>query len=192
MFCVIFFLFLFENKSLQPITIMGYHSAIARVYRLCGLYDPGKNIVISALIDNFQMAKPRKTTLFLGWSLEIVLWYLGSNSFEPLISVRLNFVTYTTIFLVTLATAKRVSELHALSARDDCLRFNQDGSVTLQTLPGFVAKNKRPTDGSQRVTILPLNHLTTLCPVRALKIYLQCTRENRRSSDPFFISVRNP
>ena len=59
-----FFLFLFEINKFQPITIMGYHSAIARVYRLCDLYDPGKDVVISALIENFQITKPRKTTLF--------------------------------------------------------------------------------------------------------------------------------
>ena len=40
---------------------------------MCGFYDPGADIVISALADNFQIAKPRKTTLFPKWSLEIVL-----------------------------------------------------------------------------------------------------------------------
>ena len=78
-----FFLYLFETKSLQPITIMGYCSAIARVYRLCGFYDPGADIIISALMDNFQIAKPCKTTLFPKWSLEIVLRYLDSEVFEP-------------------------------------------------------------------------------------------------------------
>jgi hypothetical protein len=78
--------------------------------------------------------------LFHKWSLEIGLRYLDSDSFEPLHNARLCRVTYKTGFRITLATAKRVSELHALSANIDCLRFNQDGSVTLQTLPGFVAR----------------------------------------------------
>ena len=102
-------------------------------------------------------------------------------------------MTYKTVFLVTLATAKTVSEIHALSARHDCLRLNQDGSVTLrlQTFPGFVTKNKRPTDGNQRVTIQPLDQPNMLCPVRALKIYLQRTREKRWTSDPLFLSIRH-
>ena len=101
-------------------------------------------------------------------------------------------MTYKTVYLITLATVKRVSELHALSANDDCLRFNQDGSVMLQTLPGFVAKNRRPADGSQRVTISPLLANPTLCPVRALRIDLQRTKGTRRVKDPLILSIRNP
>ena len=44
-----------------------------------------------------------------------------------------------------MATARRVSEIHALSIDPGHLRFNQsDGSVSLRTEPGFLAKNQLP------------------------------------------------
>lgn len=66
---------------------------------------------------------------------------LGLNNLS-LNNSLLSFVPYKTVCLVTLTMAKRESELHALSAKDDCLRFNKDGSGTLQPFPGFVAKSR--------------------------------------------------
>ena len=45
-------------------------------------------------------------------------------------------------FFIALATALRVSELHALSRSPTCLRWIQDGSVTLQTFLFFVVKTR--------------------------------------------------
>ena len=48
-----------------------------------------------------------------------------------------------TAFLLTLATAKRVSENHALAMDHEHLRFNKsDGSVSLRTQTGFRTKNQ--------------------------------------------------
>nr|KAG5705042.1 hypothetical protein BaRGS_018772 [Batillaria attramentaria] len=38
-----FFLYLFTERHLRPVTIKGYRSCIARIYRLKGLPDPGSN-----------------------------------------------------------------------------------------------------------------------------------------------------
>ena len=51
----------------------------------------------------------------------------------------LNDLAKKTVFLVSLATAWRVSEIHALSRHQDCCRLNQDGSISLRTYMGFVA-----------------------------------------------------
>ena len=43
--------------------------------------------------------------------------------------------------MLAMATARWVSEIHALSIDPGHLRFNQsDGSVSLRTEPGFLAK----------------------------------------------------
>ena len=138
--CVIFFLHLFVDKNLQPVTIKGYRSAIAFIYRLIGVRDPGTDFFLSALISNFEKERPTPARLFPKWSLDIVLQYLSSSTFEPSNSASLAALTYKCVFLITLATALRVGEVHALSARQDCLRRNIDGSITLLTFPGFVAK----------------------------------------------------
>ncbi|KAH3871140.1 hypothetical protein DPMN_034334 [Dreissena polymorpha] len=48
-----------------------------------------------------------------------------------------------------MASAKRRSEIHALSIEDGHLRFHSsDGSVTLLCQPGFLAKNQLPSMAS--------------------------------------------
>ena len=58
--------------------------------------------------------------------------------FEPLVKASLFHLSVKTVFLVTLATARRVSEVHAFSIDSDHLRFsNLDGSLILRTQVGF-------------------------------------------------------
>ena len=46
--------------------------------------------------------------------------------FEPLAQAELKWVSIKTAFLLAIASAKRVGELHALSVCDSCLRWNSD------------------------------------------------------------------
>jgi hypothetical protein len=109
-----FFEYLFVRLKLQPITIKGYRSAISRVYRLCGLADPGQNQLISALMANFEIERPRRQTLFPKWSLDIVLGYLSSELFTSSRPITRQHLTYKTVLLLGLASGDRVSELRAL------------------------------------------------------------------------------
>ena len=70
-------------------------------------------------------------------------------------------------------SAPRVSELHTLSRSPTCLRWNQDGSVTLLTFLPFVAKSKRASAGWRAVT--PLTDDAELCPVTYLSRFLHLT-----------------
>jgi hypothetical protein len=99
-------------------------------------------------VNNFTLERPKTVQLFPKWSLDVVLDFLNGEPFEPLEQASLKHLTWKTVFLVTLATAGRVSEVHALSARWDCLGFNQDGSVSVLTTPGFLAKNRLPEWGA--------------------------------------------
>lgn len=72
--------------------------------------------------------------------------------------------------LRSLTTASRVSEIHALSAYPHCLRFNQDGSVSLLNIPGFLAKNRLPEWVPQSHTLRSLRQ-SLFCPLRVLSVY---------------------
>jgi len=92
-----------------------------------------------------------------------------------------------TAFLLTLATAKRNSEVHAFSAD---VAFSQGHSdATLSFLPAFIAKTTRldrldntldpitvPALASSISDDLPDR---TLCPVRSLRYYLDLTSGNK-------------
>nr|KAG5708402.1 hypothetical protein BaRGS_026129 [Batillaria attramentaria] len=176
-----FFLYLFTERHLRPVTIKGYRSCIARIYRLKGLQDPGSNPRLSSLLNNFDIERPRVSSLLPKWSLPLVLKFLDSSEFEPLEEVSLDCLLEKTIFLVTLATCARISEIHALSARPDCLRWNDDGSLSLLTCPGFISKNRLPDWGNQAFTLVPLPDDKS-CPVRALRVYLARTSDCRKDT----------
>ena len=105
-----FFLWLFSVHGLKPITIKGYASALARVFNLCQLQDPTKQSAVKALINNFDLERPRSVTIFPKWNINIVLDFLQEDRFTILESIDNADLTHKTVFLIALATAFRVSE----------------------------------------------------------------------------------
>ena len=113
------------------------------------------------------------------WDLPTVLNYLRSSSFDPLSSLSLRDLTRKSLFLLSLATSRRVGELQALSCR---VSFSSS-SAGLSYVPEFVAKTEsaiRPLPRSFEVKSLGdfaagLPEDLLLCPVRSLSAYLDRT-----------------
>eukprot|EP00745_Piridium_sociabile_P016943 TRINITY_DN25299_c0_g1_i2.p1 TRINITY_DN25299_c0_g1~~TRINITY_DN25299_c0_g1_i2.p1 ORF type:complete len:407 (+),score=9.35 TRINITY_DN25299_c0_g1_i2:130-1221(+) len=139
---------------------------------------------------NFEIVRPKVTQLLPKWSLEIVLDFLKSPTFVPYQSALLADSTKKTVFLIGLASAYRVSELHALSAHRHCCRFDQDGTVTLLPFPGFVAKNKRPGVTTKPLRLTPLLSNVEWCPVTALHRYLEVTEGCRAGRMQLFLPLK--
>ena len=130
------------------------------------------------------------------WDLSKVLTYLVSPSFEPLSQASFLALMLKTLFLLALATAKRVGELQALSSivtfvgEDACL------SYILQ----FVAKSESLTRSIPRSFLVKsladfaagLDTDLLLCPVRALRLYLLQARSLSPSRHRLFVSPRRP
>ena len=118
------------------------------------------------------------------------------SAFEPLESVSLRSLTKKTLFLVSLATAKRVSEIQALSKT--VVAIGNDLVVSFQ--PYFIAKTERvdaPVPRSFRVLSLreftgDLEEASILCPVRALNIYLRRTSSVVVRASSLFVSPHSP
>ena len=102
------------------------------------------------------------------------------------------------VFLLSLATAGRRDELHALPVEPHCLKFSDsDGSVQLLCQVGFLAKNSRPSMPPTPFVVPSLSHNCVaqdpdrlLCPVRALKFYLTATGSIRGARNRLFIPVK--
>ena len=71
--------------------------------------------MLQELLRSFAIGRPRRPQAPPSWDLDAVLRHLMSSAFEPLESVSLRALTKKTLFLVSLATAKQVSEIQALS-----------------------------------------------------------------------------
>ena len=152
--------------------------------------------VLRDLLRSFALASARRTVRPPAWDLAKVLTFLRSSSFEPLREVPLRALTQKTLFLLALATAKRVGELQALSSvvsfvgNDACLSY----------VPEFVAKSESLTRSIPRsflVTSLTdfaagLDEDLLLCPVRALRIYLERVRSLAPSRRRLFVAPRCP
>ena len=117
-------------------------------------------------------------TLSPKWDLSLVLSLLCKAPYEPLHKASMLYLTMKIAFLLAMASAKRVSEIHALSMDREHLRFSDaDGSLIIRTQPGFFAKNQLPSRSSQSIYIPCLTEASTsngfnrkLCPVRALTV----------------------
>ncbi|MES9990710.1 MAG: hypothetical protein ABW098_02080 [Candidatus Thiodiazotropha sp.] len=103
-----------------------------------------------------------------------------------------------TVFLVAMATARRVSEIQALSMDLGYLKFSQsDGSVSLRTQPGLLAKNQIPSVCPEAILVPNLaravkrnNFNRLLCPVRALKHYLKVTEPIWKNRKRLFLPLK--
>ena len=112
---------------------------------------------------------------------------LRQPPFEPLDSCKLKHLALKTVFLVALATAARVSELHALSAMSGIIKIKENKSeMRLKPFERFLAKNQRRGDPPRKLVIKVLRHHAPqddperlLCPVQALSEYLKQTNKIR-------------
>ena len=177
-----FLLHLF-NKGLSITTIKGYRSSLSALMSSRGI-DISHDGDLNALCRGFSLERPIHHREIPRWDLMVVLRYLMKPPFEPMSQCSLADLTRKTAFLVTLATAKRNSEVWAFSAD---VQFGQDkSSATLSFLPGFLAKTQRadkPETALNPVKIPALSQIIgrdlpdrTLCPVRALLFYTDRTK----------------
>ncbi len=75
------------------------------------------------------------------WDLAVVLEGLKGPPFEPLLGASLKHLSLKTVLLLALASAKRVSDIHALSVSPACTQFAPGNTrMVLKPNPVFVPK----------------------------------------------------
>ena len=105
-----FLIHLFRDKQLAMITVKGYRSALSSLMASRGLdisHDPDLNV----LIRSFSIGRPRTVRETPRWVFALVLRFLMRHPFEPMNVCSLADLMRKTAFLLTLASAKRNSEV---------------------------------------------------------------------------------
>ncbi|KAI2649401.1 DNA-directed RNA polymerase II subunit RPB2 [Labeo rohita] len=135
---------------------------------------------------------PPRPHLIPSWDLSVLLLGLRWAPFEPLASVELKYLSLKTSLLIVLTSIKRVGDLHAFSVSESCLEFGlADSHVTLRPRPGYVPKVPTTPFRDQVVNLqaLPPEEadpaMSLLCPVCALRTYVDHTRSFRCSEQLF-------
>ncbi|KAL0160989.1 hypothetical protein M9458_044714, partial [Cirrhinus mrigala] len=169
------------ERRLSPSTLKVYVAAIAAYHDAVDGTSLGKHQLIVRV-------NPPRPHPIPSWDLSVALQGLREAPFEPLASVELKYLSFKTALLTTLASIKRVGDLQAFSVDEACLEFGPgDSHVILRPRPGYVPKVPTTPFRDQVVNLqaLPLEEAdpasALLCPVRALRIYVDRTRHFRRT-----------
>ena len=194
-----FLLYLFEDKKLQPSTIDGYRSAIADKLGNATV-NISKDDNLTRLLESFHRDRPKGRRGIPSWNLSLVLHQLTKAPFEPLREASLKHLTFKTVFLLALGSGKRRSEIHAWQHKN--IRHPADWSkVSLFPSPSFLSKNQLAKEGPESVApvVIPalaptldrsLKSDQSLCPVRALRYYLDRTSDLRQHKELVFVSFK--
>ena len=175
-------------------TIYGYRAMLSSVFKFC-LLEISTSPILKDLVRSFEISAPRPVHRSPSWDLDKVLEYFSEPPFEPLADASFRNKTRKALFLVAMATAKRVGELQALSFsvshRGDDLVLHYDPfflantesvsnllprSVIIQSLADFVG------DLPERV----------LCPVRAVRYLRRAARSVEFTPPRLFVSPSDP
>ena len=175
-----------------------YRSVISNTLKFKSGANIGSDPVISELTKSFEIQRPVQRSLAPKWDMACVLSSLCKEPYEPLHKASMLHLTMETAFLLTMAAAKRVSEIQALAMYPEHLRMNKsDGSASLRTQSGFLAKNYLPSKCPSTIiipnlakTIARQNDNRLLHLVRALKCYLDKTKAIRKKRTRLFIPIR--
>ena len=102
-----FLSWLWESKGLSLPTIKAYRFMLSAVFKF-KIPSLVQDLIIGELLRSFAVQRSRTSQSFPYWDLNKVLTYLMSDAFEPLQDKDLRYITMKVLFLVSLATAKRV------------------------------------------------------------------------------------
>ena len=194
-----FLLHLFQDKKLQPGTIDGYRSAIADKLGNSTI-NFSKDENLTRLLDRFHRDRPKGRRGIPSWNLSLVLHQLTKAPFEPLKEASLKHLTFKTVLLLALGSGKRRSEIHAWLHKN--IRHHSDWSkVSLYPSPSFLSKNQLAKEGPDSVAPVVIPALApsldkslkgdrSLCPVRALRYYLDRTSDLRQNKELVFVSFK--
>ncbi|XP_040179243.1 uncharacterized protein LOC120913408 [Rana temporaria] len=151
-----------------------------------------QNPFIKSFFKALSRSKPARVTACPSWDLSLVLKALSESPFEPLEESVLKWVTLKTVLLVAVTSARRVSELQALSIKEPFLLIFED-RIILKTDPSFLPKVVSKFHRTQDI-VLPSFCSTSSSEVaspnsldvrRCLLIYLEASKIFRKSDSLF-------
>ncbi len=152
----------------------------------------GRHRMVFAFMRGARRLRPVRPTAVPSWDLSVVLEGLVTAPFEPLESASDRILTLKVVLLLALTSLKRVGDLQAFSVSETCMDFPPGlVKVTLRPRPGYIPKVLSTSFRSQVVMLHSFHpppfassedeRLHLLCPVRALKLYVDRSKVWRKS-----------
>ena len=191
-----FFLHLRQELGLSVTVVKGYRAVLNYVFFLTGMHLAA-SFVVSRMFLHFERSYHPREIRLPDWNLLLVHRCLSRPPFEPLKLFLDKHLTWKMSFLLALASAKRVSELHGLTFR---VRHSRGWRLcTFPFLPDFVAKTQNPSIPDSHFEEFSVPSLDKfvgddrdeflLCPIWALRKYLLQTEQHRPGNEGMFLST---
>ena len=184
-----------HDKGLSVSAVKAYSSALNTVLALKGR-DLASSQEITMLLRSFSRSVDPVELRPPAWDLSLVLQNLTVAPYEPLRTCDERFLAQKTLFLLTLALAKRIGEFHTLSYRVSHSR--NWGEVSFSFVPGFVAKTQDPSSLALQFEGISVPALPNarnnrngrlLCPVQVVRHYLDHTAAHRPRCEWLFVTA---
>ena len=186
--------FLFRTEKAAVSTIKGYRAMLSSVFKFC-LLEISTSPILKDLVRSFEISAPRPVHRSPSWDLDKVLEYLSGPPFEPLADASFRNKTRKALFLVAMATAKRVGELQVLSFSVS----RRGNDLVLHYDPFFLAKTESVSNPLPRSVIVQsladfVGDLPerALCPVRAVSYLRRAARSVEFTPSRLFVSPSDP
>ncbi len=191
--------FLF-SEGVTPATLKVYVVAIFAGHALVGDVSVGHHPLVSRFMQGARRLKPFRPIRVPSWNLLIVMEGLLGDPFEPFESVSVKLLTLKTVLLLALSSLKSLGDFQALSLTPLCMDFAPGlVKVLLRPRPDYVPTVALNPFRFQQVVLEVFSHfshaflpsptrdqVTCLCPVRALRTYVDRTAQ-WRGSDQLFV-----
>ena len=172
--------FLFHKRKLSPSSVNVHLAAITDPLKFAFNISPDKR-ALELIRNSYFHQRPAKKTSIPKWNLQKVLDYLSQEKF--MVNPSNLDKLHKAIFLVALATGLRISQLAALIRTPGfCIFRNNEETVSLAPNPKFLAKNEREKHRLQPIEVVgwkERDNFHPLCPVRALKLYIERTKSSK-------------
>ena len=180
-----FMIYLFESRGLQPQTVKNCRAALTEPLKLCSNIDLSSE-EFKDLDKAFFLLKPAETRHMPNWSLSKVLKLLSSQDYKNESCSDYNLLKKA-IFLLSLATGNRVSEINAIQREPIRVLRNPDG-IGFVVKPGFLYKNQRYGKSPPDIEIVKITNVNKqLCPVETIKKYIKRVGKKK---GPLFVNSR--
>ena len=174
------------DQGLAYRTINTYRSSLSSTLLPIEGFQVGQHPLVSCLMKGVFNSRPPVKTLVPTWSIRLVLEMIrswGENS-----SLDLAVLTYKTVMLLALATARRCSSLHLLTLKQGYCDLS-DSMIKFQ--PFGLEKQSRSNHIAPPIEIEEYTADHLLDPVACVKHYVHRTRSIRKS-DMLFVITRLP
>ena len=186
------------KDGLAHSTIRGYVAAIGAYHSQYHEKSLGKVVYIRDFLKGVFRLRPPIKDVVPTWELSVVLQALMEHPFEPPETATLKAWTWKTCFLLAITSAARVSELYSIDSHPD-LTIIRKGSVTIRLNPAFMPKVPNMVYLNRTIQLQAFKPnarskkdiaLQSLCPIRALRYYLDKTQEIRQERR-LFVSYKH-